>query len=332
MDRTDLELLLERYRTAIVGRLWDQWQALGVRGYSKASNPVDWVIDPESLILASSNLFGFEPRLRDMVLSWIQLNNGLVSIDRLKRLQTEHAIGEPAALWEMASILVRSGSRLKSWGSIANKLAGSAFSAAESVPVRRDDLVVKFRPFDDPCLILKVRSLLGVTSRVEILLWLNYHGPSIVSHISQGTGWYGKTVQNTLGEMALSGHVIEDRSGPLRCFYIKPRDWASFFPPRDANEFWVGQHFLYQGVFGLLRMMERVTKEVSGAAAARILMIEELRRCYLRFQKARGFLVQEYPSTSRLIDVIENFVRNTENGDAWPAGAFVLDPHHHQLD
>ena len=168
METSRIRSLSDRYREAITRRLWDQWTALGAGGDQRDSLSVTWAVDPEALILASSRLFSYEPRLRDAALAWCLANSNLVTIARLKRMQQDHSIGDPEALAEFAATLIRSSSSMGSWKSIASK---ATLRTNEGSPMPRLELVVPYDSRSIACLILKLRSLLGTGSRVEILYW-----------------------------------------------------------------------------------------------------------------------------------------------------------------
>lgn len=326
MNRTELVSYAKRYREAITCRLWDQWTAIGGGGYAARPNPVTWAVDPEALILASTNLFGSEPRLKDTATAWIASNAGIVSISRLKRLQQEHGFGDGDALSDLAATLMSSSVALKSWNSLTKTSATSQSGTSQNFGTIRKDLVVRFDPGMVACLILKLRCLLGVSSRVEILFWLFYHARVNVSWLADATGWFAKTVQKTLNEMVLSGHVREDNSLPVRRYYANPSEWAAFFPESPPSDVFLAQHHLYRGVFDILHAMDRLASGEAGTEATKFLLLEALGRSYHAHQRARNSLVRESYATERLSDLIEQLVANTESDPAWPVGAFVVDP------
>src|ERR1019366_3658516 len=64
---------------------WQQWRAIG--GSAASKEPWHSIVDPEALILASLFLADREPRIDDIVLSWVEANAPLLSVQRLKNLQ-----------------------------------------------------------------------------------------------------------------------------------------------------------------------------------------------------------------------------------------------------
>ena len=330
MNSSELKALADRYREGIVARLWDQWTAIGGGGYAARVQAVTWAVDPEALILASSNLFAYEPRLRETCLAWILTHGGLVSIARLKRMQQEYRFGDRAAMADLAETLLKTNPSMRSWKSVAGW--GGRALIREARPFRRIEIAVPFDPGTPPCLLLKLRSLFGVSSRVEILFWMFYNARTPVSWIAQETGWYGKTVQKTLREMVLSGHVREDRVGPSRQYFLVKSEWSSFFPDRELSEIWLGQHHLYTGVFGILETLQRCAEEGHAPEVTTFLIVEELGNGYLAHQRARGSLVKESYTVESLPVLLEALVSNLESSPQWPVGAFVVDPHHCRIE
>jgi len=171
-----------------------------------------------------------------------------------------------------------------------------------------------------------------VSSRVEILFWMFYNGRSQSNWMSRETGWYGKTVQKTLREMVISGHVREDRHGSSRRYFLARSEWSSFFPDRELSAIWLGQHHLYAGIFGILETMQRCAGEGLAPEVATFLIVEELGKGYLAHQRARGYPVRESYTVESLPAVLEALVANIEGSPQWPVGAFVVNPHHCRIE
>ena len=325
MNCAEIKLYADRYRAGIVARLWDQWTAIGGGGYASDLKPVTWAVDPEALILASSACFTHEPRLRETCLAWILTNGGLISIARLKRMQHEYGFGDADAMAGLAETLLATNPSMRSWKSVTGWRKTALVKEAR--PFQRSELSAGFDPVADACLFLKLRSLLGVSSRVEILFWLYFNEIAPISWMAREIGWYGKTVQKTVGEMVLSGHVREDRYGPSRRYLLVRSEWSSFLPQRDLSEIWLGQHHLYAGVFGILKTMQRCVEEGLADEVANFLMVEELGKGYLAHQRARAYPLRESHVTVSLSSILEKLVTNIESDEHWPAGAFEVDPH-----
>ncbi|MBP6785509.1 MAG: hypothetical protein KA152_17075, partial [Verrucomicrobiales bacterium] len=94
----------------------------------------------------------------------------------------------------------------------------------------------------------------------------------------------------------------------------------------------LGQHYLYAGVFGILKPLLRWAGDEMAEDAARFLIVEELRKGYDAHRRAREHLAGGSRSPGTLIGVIAQVVENIESSTDWPTGAFSTDPHRCQFD
>ena len=58
----------EFYLNELLTFLWKQWSVLGVAGGTRAEK-MDWIIDPEALLVFSLEISRYEPRLFDEILN-----------------------------------------------------------------------------------------------------------------------------------------------------------------------------------------------------------------------------------------------------------------------
>ncbi len=92
-------------RAATLDLLWRQW-TLGVSGHLGPASG-DFLLDPEALLLASTTLARFDARLFDEVLDWLQDQADWINLQRLARLQKDHALGYVTVLAAIAPRLAR---------------------------------------------------------------------------------------------------------------------------------------------------------------------------------------------------------------------------------
>ena len=315
----------KRYREAITSRLWDQWTAIGAGGHSSKAQPVTWAVDPEALILASSQLFGYEPRLKDAALEWIFTFPDFVSIARIKRMRADHGFGDADEMAGLASIVLATNPSLRSWQSI-EKWRGSPM-VSESVPHNKRGIapVSMFRGTEQ--LVLNLRALFGVSSRVEILIWMYDRGVCGLGEIATETVWFRKTVQKTVSDMALSGMIQPALSSERRKGFLMPTNaWESFFPKGFSMKQRVSQHFLYSGVFRLLSTLNRGTFESLSEDVGRLLLSEALSESYENHQRARRSELRVASAEESLEAAMERLIADAEGGEAWPAGSFEVNP------
>jgi hypothetical protein len=69
---------------SLVEFCWDEWAQIGVLARPRRISP--WAVDPEALIVFTLEVARADPRLFDEVLDWMLLNEGLLSIRRLRAM------------------------------------------------------------------------------------------------------------------------------------------------------------------------------------------------------------------------------------------------------
>lgn len=249
---TSLHKFREPLLEASLGLLWRQWTLLGVPGYAGDRQGDDYrVVDPESLLLLTSELGRFDARLLDEVLNWLRQHGRFINIQRLKSLQQQHGVGNKRVLSAMAATLLEN-SRLAKWRAIemlaeTGKGEEPLFWNPDGSPLpvfgkpdpffqrfgyfrgmqhpRRDASPPKVQSPD--LLLIKLRALFGVNARAEIISALLTARSSHPSGLARRTGYLPRSVQDILNEMAFSGHVIACRPKGSRekFFSLRPGDW-----------------------------------------------------------------------------------------------------------
>ena len=71
--------------------LWRQWIQLGISG-QPSTDAQRYVIDPEALLLFSSNFCRYDQRLYDLIIDWLNINGNFMNIQRLKAMQKKNAL------------------------------------------------------------------------------------------------------------------------------------------------------------------------------------------------------------------------------------------------
>jgi hypothetical protein len=265
-------LVLER----LLALLWRQWSALGVPGHG----PVEErrVIDPEPLLLLSLTVARYDARLFDEILDWLVVNGAFLNVQRLKALEKRFDFQCKAQLSAVSKLLGNKSNNPLKWGRLS-----AAYSLEKPEPLFfmkngkplpvPDEHATEFsahglmrgpitlrghaQPFPTkgtPSLLLRLRALLGVNARCELLCLLAAAHEIHPSEIARQTGYFPRTVQNALAEMAHSG-VVQVRSSNREKMYrlqsgvldplLKPEgipmqwiSWASVF--RALEMLWLG--------------------------------------------------------------------------------------------
>ncbi|MBL9137523.1 MAG: hypothetical protein JNK85_16745 [Verrucomicrobiales bacterium] len=229
----------DRFRELTLSFLWRQWTALGVAGH--AGEVGDVILDPEALLLATTQL-AREPRLFDEVLDWLNANGALVNLQRLRNLATR--IGEGTILEAMAAHLAKRTVHSK-WKTLLREPGPVERSMPlfSGVPVfgPPDERFasrgwlrgqVNLRRLSQPPdphrssnLLIKLRGLFGMQARAEVMAYLLAFESGHPREMAERLGYFPRTLQTTLNDMAGSGHVMARREGHEKRFWIRRDDW-----------------------------------------------------------------------------------------------------------
>jgi len=88
--------------------------------------------------------------------------------------------------------------------------------------------------------LLRLRALLGVSARAEILLYLFTHKTSHPSGIAREVGFSQKTVQDALVDMTASGIVhVAKLEGRMKSYFVLEKDRAPFLYMPEHAPRWV---------------------------------------------------------------------------------------------
>jgi hypothetical protein len=299
--------LLEKYKAplleAALALAWRQWSLLGIPGYEEASRSEHRIIDPESLLLLTTELGRFDARLLDEVQNWLRQHGRLINIQRLKSIHQQHSFGNAHVLSAIATTLLEN-SRLAKWRAIEALAEESAdeislFRNPDGSPApifgKADPAyrrVGYFRGVQKPrrditppqvqisdLLLIKLRALFGVNARAEILAALLTTESSHPSAVARRTGYLPRSVQDVLNEMALSGHVITGRPKGTRekYFSLRPNEWNFLitWPEPDFPD-WVDWTILFALLHDSLLALFDKKRESSLATAMRFREIFDL--------------------------------------------------------
>jgi len=230
-----------RFRSGLLELLWKQWTTLGVSGSSATESTV--LLDPEALLLLSTEVARLDPRLFDEVLDWLQNHGDAINLQRVTRLQKEFGLGNRRVLAAIATRLARQSAHHK-WKAKAQAGASAAveplfpgegnFGEPDADflahgwtrgPVECRGLGVRPDVRQAANLMIKLRGLFGLQSRAEVFAWLLTHESGHPARIARHCGYFRRSVQLTLNELEHSGHVRSFRRSREKHFAINHADW-----------------------------------------------------------------------------------------------------------
>jgi hypothetical protein len=259
-----MDNLLNDFRSrcleAILDLLWRQWCSLGVSGHAQPAKP-GHLIDLEALVLVTTSIGRHEPRLFDEAFDWLASYGSMINLQRLTNLQSSHRLGDEPVLRSVAQWLAekstqprwKAAAKVRPDSEVGPAMAPLFFGLKGPAPTPPDDIfraqglersVFQPRgmsrapqPLLSPNLMASLRALIGVSARVEIILYLaGSPSAAYAAEIARATGYAPRTLQAVLQEMLLSGHLLSwepatqlkrksGRSGHCR-YHLQPTDWA----------------------------------------------------------------------------------------------------------
>jgi hypothetical protein len=256
-----LKTFKAEYQNHLLNFLWRQWSALGVAGQARGDDV--WVIDPEALLLFTCTLGRHEPRLFDEVLDWLQENGRFINILRLKRILGKEKFVGASVLAAIAGVMSK-GTEVTKWKQMAEPSQPSTKPEAlffqedgkpqpvvgepdpqfarygfTRGPVRERGYSQKFRPTELTNLVLQLRTLFGVNSRAEVVLYLLTHEAAHPSQIAREAYYYERAIQNTLVDLSESGVVQLRSSGREKHYWLKTDHWATLLNRPEQFPKWV---------------------------------------------------------------------------------------------
>jgi DNA-binding transcriptional ArsR family regulator len=200
VDRTTA--LHEHLREASLDVCWGQWTVSGVAGVRESSEAL---VDPEALLLASLSLARYDARLFDEIMDWLAQYSRLLDLARLRRLSNRAPEPEGRILRIAARLVDAQG------GGAANLVRRFADDQAPEVesnagdhealffsqsglgglwgehdplfsaggflrpPIQLRGLSGRPKMANQACLRFRMRGLIGVGSRAEVLTYLLTH-------------------------------------------------------------------------------------------------------------------------------------------------------------
>jgi len=286
----------EAYLDLLLDFLWRQWSALGVAGYSAGGGR--WTIDPEALLIFTSTMGRYDPRLFDEMIDWLDRNGRFINIQRLKAIFKKEPFSGERVMAAIAAIMSRRAA-LQKWKRLAQDknearapedlfhqrsgdsmpFFGEPDPDFENYGFRRGKLSLrgysKPAPITRPTgLIYKLRALFGVNARCEIMLYLLTHPSGHPSRIASDTYYYQKTIQDTLIDMTRSGLIQVRSQGREKHYWLQPEQWGLLLPSTGEFPEWI----TWPPFFSALERIWLALNRPDLAALEPLLLSSELRK------------------------------------------------------
>lgn len=271
---------------SLLDLLWRQWTTLGVAGHGGHEHRV---IDPDALLLATCVFGRYEARMFDEMLDWLEVNGWCINVQRVRSLLKKYrcgcerviacvgalqARGAATAKWRRLSLSTepaQTGADLEPLFYLPEGRPQPMFGRSEphfaGYGLHRGSLELRHltqptNPELPANLLFRLRALFGVNARADILAYLLTHEDGHPPEMARQTGYFPKTIQMTLAEMAGSGNVHPARKGREKHYRLNPADWSMLWAKAGAMAVgpeWVAwpQFFAAMtGIWGLLQNQE----------------------------------------------------------------------------
>lgn len=301
---------LTEFKTVVLDQLldflWRQWSALGVAGQGAPAERR--VIDPEPLLLLSLTICRYDARLFDEILDWLTINGCFMNVQRLKSLEKQFDFQCKAQLSSVSEIMGKKSSQALKWKGLSEshsmKIPEPLFYLKDGKPLPlpfshapefsahgllRGPLKLRgysrsFPTQGTPSLLLRLRALLGVNARCELLCLLGSADEIHPSDIARQTGYLPRTAQNALVEMARSGAVQMRSSNREKKYWLQPGLLDNLLRPDGVPTAWVN----WSPLFRALEMLWLGLIEPKRQNLDPLLLASELRRLAIAMRPLLG--------------------------------------------
>ena len=194
-----------------VALAWGAWTELGVAGWTRTHQ--DWAIDPEPLILLTAFLGDADGRLQDEATDWCVRNWRSISKVRLKNLARRAPDDARVAFGE--------------WSATVNIHAGSSWPLATRS--RRFQVTGRSSQPDlgrPSAMSLRMRALLGVGARTEILRYMLSRQPTIftAATLAEATGYAKRMISDECDALVRAGLLSLRSIRNAHMYALKRRD------------------------------------------------------------------------------------------------------------
>lgn len=155
----------QRLREALLDVAWRQWGDLGGSVVTSGKKRQRCVIDPEALILLTLWLMDDEPRLIDVAMSWLILNNEFVSVQRIRNLSGSYPAIVRERLSQLARVLAGAGADAR-WKPLYS-------TSTTALPYRDNKTrAVRVDLSQPTTLWLRLRRIFGLGVRPDVIAFL----------------------------------------------------------------------------------------------------------------------------------------------------------------
>lgn len=216
------------FNETILNYLWELWTSIGLGSHSIPK--INYIIDPESLLIFSCNIARYDPRLFDEIIDWLILNGKYINIQKLKIKQISYP-GDVSDIISAIAKLVFSYTKDSRWKSIIFEKKSNQeiqplfyFTNGKPIPVFKESDQIfleyglkrnKFKPTGNSnsipknysSLPLMLRTVFGCNLRADILSELIVQDNLTTKQLSNMTGLSWPAVKDIIDDFILNGQI-----------------------------------------------------------------------------------------------------------------------------
>ena len=291
--------LIKTVTEGAIESAWAQWRCLGA--LITAPKPARSLVDPEALVLASLTLRDHERRLWDVLASWAVTGSRLLSVQRMKNLNSKYPRRTSDRLAEFARFALMEGGDHR-W----RKLAGT-----ESGPGPRNQKLMSpsAKGWDPAALVVRLRLGIGVGLRADIVAFLLSQRGTWASArvIAEATGYSVYAIRRTADKMAEARLIESTANKPLE-YRTDNSAWSTVLGLEDDVLPWRYWYQAYAFVADLVALSEGGQLEASSKylLSSRLRDLAEKHQDALRLNRIpspepRQFTGEEYLGAFELV-------------------------------
>lgn len=284
----------EFFLNSILDFLWRQWSCLGVLGYARSEDK--WIIDPEALLIFSIEIARYEPRLFDEIIDWLIINGEWIDVQRVKGILRNKENETKRMMSSVSAILMHEmRSHKRKWQALS-KLSNLKknihkeilFKTKDSKPypvIGKEDPVFKTYGFSRSLLKpskksqtvnfktfatirFLLRSLFGIGSRAECILYLLTHEAGHPAKVAGAIGISVRGTQDALIELSKSNLILTRIRGKKKIeYWLSQKKWWEFLLDINIEEnnppVWLNWISLYTALINVWEVLNEVKKTKS---------------------------------------------------------------------
>ncbi|MFI5235270.1 MAG: hypothetical protein ACHQXA_06110 [Gemmatimonadales bacterium] len=284
MSNAHADRLVERLSTTVLKIVWRQWETLGA-SLSREGRVSQSAIDLDALLLATAGLLEREPRLRDVIASWLTTCPGTLSVQRVRNLAKRFPAAVTSQLPTIAAVALDRGKDHRWKPLLTGTLSRRDFGD------RGKDLVTPrtYRP--SAAIIVQLRAGFGVGVKADALAYLlcvssRGGGWATVGTIAEALDYSLAAVRRAADEMVDAHFLIApdsaDRHAPApRMYRTDPTPWGTLLGLNSGVPRWIrwDQQFIFATKFFAWHeeTAKRTVTDYAFATALRELLAEHPR-------------------------------------------------------